>query len=97
MEYMEEVITLNPGDSLFLYTDGVTEAMNVNLELFSERRLLETLNIYKDYPPTNLLPAIKQEIDNFAGGAEQADDITMLALQINKHSIIGKPNEKVNS
>ena len=86
-EYKEEVITLDPGDALFLYTDGVTEAMNANQELFSEQRLLETINTYKDYPPTKLLPAIKREIDNYAGGAEQADDITMLALKINKYSM----------
>ena len=81
--YEEEEITLGPGDVLYLYTDGVTEAMNADKDLFSERRLLEALNSHKDRPPAELLSAIKREIDSFAYGAEQADDITMLALKIN--------------
>ncbi|MCL2768130.1 MAG: SpoIIE family protein phosphatase [Synergistaceae bacterium] len=85
-EYREYEITLEPGDAIYLYTDGVTEAMNANLELFSEARLLETLNRYKDYVPTELLPAIKREIDLFADCAEQADDISMLALKVNSRA-----------
>jgi sigma-B regulation protein RsbU (phosphoserine phosphatase) len=97
-EYKEEEITLKPGDALYLYTDGVTEAMNANQDLFSDDRLHKALNKYKDYPPTELLPAIKREIDNFAGGAEQADDITMLALKINNlHNMAGIPYEKIDS
>ena len=81
--YSEDEIILEPGDSVYLYTDGVTEAMNGNREFFSELRLLEVLNKYRDNPPDKLLPAIKREIDIFAGAAEQADDITMLALRVN--------------
>ena len=83
-EYREETVTLEQGDVLYLYTDGVTEAVNAGFELFSEARLLEALNRYNDRPPKELLDAIKQEIDNFADGAEQADDIAMLALKINE-------------
>jgi sigma-B regulation protein RsbU (phosphoserine phosphatase) len=82
ISYREEEITLEAGDVLYLYTDGVTEAMNKNMELFSEARLLETLIKHGDKVPTELLPAIKREIDAFAQGAEQADDITMLALKV---------------
>ena len=82
VEYVEEEITLKPGDTLYFYTDGVTEAMNDSRELFSEKRLIHALNTYKDYPPDKLLPAIKDEIDTFVDGAEQADDIAMLALKI---------------
>ena len=83
VEYIEEEITLEPGDTLYLYTDGVTEAMNTDNDLFSDERLLDALNKYIDYPPMELLPAIKREICQFANGAEQADDITMLALKVN--------------
>jgi len=82
-QYSEEEITLHPGDTLYLYTDGVTEAMNKDNELFSEQRLLEVLNRYGDFLPKELLPAVKREIDFFADGTEQADDITMLALKVN--------------
>jgi len=81
--YEEKEIILEPNDVLYLYTDGVTEAMNANSELFSESRLLEALNKNKNLPPKELLKAIKQEVDIFADGTEQADDITMVALKIN--------------
>ena len=81
-EYKEEEIYLNSGDTIYLYTDGVTEAMNLNMDLFAEQRLLSVLNKNSRLPPRDLLFAVKQEVDNFADGAEQTDDITMLALQI---------------
>jgi len=82
-KYKEKEISLEPGDVLFLYTDGVTEAMNQRKELFGEQRLLAALNAGGDSPLKELLPAVKREVDNFADGTEQADDITMLALKIN--------------
>ncbi|MCL2762650.1 MAG: PP2C family protein-serine/threonine phosphatase [Treponema sp.] len=82
MSYAEYEIMLNAGDVIYLYTDGVTEAMNAELELFSGQRLIEKANKYADCSVKELLVKLKEEIDLFAGGAEQADDITMLALQI---------------
>jgi len=82
-KYKEKEISLEPGDVLFLYTDGVTEAMNRRKELFGELRLLAAMNANGDSPLKELLPAIKREVDNFEDGTEQADDITMLALKIN--------------
>jgi len=82
-KYTEKEISLEPGDVLFLYTDGVTEAMNQRKELFGELRLLAALNANGDSTLKELLPAVKREVDNFAGGTEQADDITMLAMKIN--------------
>ncbi|MCL2696117.1 MAG: SpoIIE family protein phosphatase [Clostridiales bacterium] len=81
--YAEHEIRLKVGDVLYLYTDGVTEAMNKQGNLFTEPRLLEKANQYKDSPAKELLAALKVEIDTFANGVEQADDITMLALRIN--------------
>ncbi|MCL2033122.1 MAG: SpoIIE family protein phosphatase [Oscillospiraceae bacterium] len=82
VRYKEEEMILSPGDTLYLYTDGVTEAMNNDCELFSTRRLLDALNRSKVSTAKELLVHIKNEIDLFADGAEQADDITMLALKI---------------
>ena len=78
--YKQHEVTLAPGDALFLYTDGVTEAVNNENNLFSNPRLLETVNAYLDAPLRELCVSVKREIDRFAEGAEQADDITMLAL-----------------
>ena len=82
-KYKEEVIFLEKGDTLYLYTDGVTEAMNKNRDMFGEERLLTVLNKYGDLAPPELLPAVKREVDIFTGDSEQTDDITMLALKIN--------------
>jgi sigma-B regulation protein RsbU (phosphoserine phosphatase) len=82
-KYKEKETILKPGDVLYLYTDGVTETMNGEKELFGEQRLIAALNADKDRPAKELLSAIKREVDIFADGAEQADDITMLAVRIN--------------
>ncbi|MCL2069541.1 MAG: SpoIIE family protein phosphatase [Treponema sp.] len=87
--YIEEEISFQSGDTIYLYTDGVTEAMDSDGDFFSEARLLDALARANDYHPTELLDAIKQEIDSFAGGAEQADDITMLALEARQHGAPG--------
>ena len=86
-KYHEEEITLSAGDTLFLYTDGVTEAMNHERELFGENRLLTAANKYVNSSPYDLLSAVKSEVDVFAQGTPQADDITMLALAINKEQL----------
>jgi len=85
-KYREEEMYLKPGDTLYLYTDGVTEAMSHDKELFGEERLVKALNENKDYYPQDLLYAIKREVYKYADGAEQADDITMLALKINEEN-----------
>jgi sigma-B regulation protein RsbU (phosphoserine phosphatase) len=82
MFYKQHEIMLKPGDELFLYTDGITEAVNNDNDLFSDEKLLETANNYRDLPLKEFTVSIKREIDKFAGGAEQADDITMLALRV---------------
>ena len=83
MEYPSAEITPSPGDSLFLYTDGVTEAVNSKLELYGEERLLEALNRKEasGLRPTKLLPYIKNQVELFVEKAPQADDIAMLAVQ----------------
>ena len=70
--------TFNEGDRLFLYTDGVPEATNVENKLYGEERLLTFMNENASMEATELLPALKENIDNFVGEAPQFDDITML-------------------
>ena len=78
--YKKEKIQIEKGDRLFLYTDGVVEANNINNELYSEERLQEFLNNHLDLNVEETINAVKNDIDNFAKGAVQFDDITMLEL-----------------
>ena len=80
VRYRVNEITLNPGDRLFLYTDGVPEATNADNKLYSEERLLSFMNRNASVEATELLPALKANIDEFVGEAPQFDDITMLML-----------------
>ncbi|MCL2054511.1 MAG: serine/threonine-protein phosphatase [Oscillospiraceae bacterium] len=81
MFYTQGEITLQKGDEIFLYTDGVTEAVNMEEQLFSEATLIEAANKHIDLPLREFIISLKREIDKFADGAEQADDITMLMLR----------------
>lgn len=83
ISFTEHSFTINPGDCLFVYTDGVPEANNVDNELFGTGRMLEVLNRAPDAPPQMVLKNMADGIDVFAAGAEQFDDITMLCLRYN--------------
>ena len=81
IEYRAGSTVLNPGDKIFQYTDGVTEATNPNNELYGMERLGAILNKVKGGTPQEILPAVKRDIDEFVGEAPQFDDITMLCLE----------------
>lgn len=81
MKYKCGKLELEPGDKIFQYTDGVTEATNANNELYGMDRLTEILGENSALAPTELLPKIKEDIDGFVGEAPQFDDITMLCLE----------------
>ena len=80
IRYRAGEITLNPGDRIFLYTDGVPEATNTENKLYGEDRLLAFMNQNSNVKATELLSALKANIDEFVGEAPQFDDITMLML-----------------
>lgn len=82
MQYESCRFTLGRGDTLFLYTDGVTEALDPNEDLFGEDRLHDALNsdVGRELSVDKLLPYLRAELIEYAHGAEQADDITMLGL-----------------
>ena len=79
--YKEHTFQLNPGDSLFVYTDGVAEATSAEKELFGPERMLAALNRDPDADPRVLLDNVMDGINAFVAGAEQFDDITMLCLK----------------
>lgn len=72
---------LEPGDKIFQYTDGVTEAANQDNELYGMKRLEKILARNKDCTASELLPRVKEDIDKFVGEAPQSDDITMLCME----------------
>ncbi|MBR2560899.1 MAG: SpoIIE family protein phosphatase [Eubacterium sp.] len=81
--FKEHDFQLNPGDSIFVYTDGVAEATNAGQELFGTDRMLEALNQDPDVAPDKVLENVMKGIEEFTEGAEQFDDITMMCLQYN--------------
>ena len=81
MRYRAGSMILEPGDKIFQYTDGVTEATNIHNELYGMERLEVILNKVKCGTPHEILPAVKADVDEFVGEAPQFDDITMLCLE----------------
>ena len=79
--YKTDRVQLNAGDSIFIYTDGVTEAMNERAELFSEGRLKNRLIELQGKAVQEIIEGITEEIHSFALGVEQSDDITMLVIR----------------
>ena len=80
IRYRKFELQLAPGDTLFLYTDGVTEATNAAEQLYGENRLLTLLNGQHFDSARSLCESVKADVDAFVATAEQFDDITMLCL-----------------
>ena len=79
--FKEHSFELHPGDSLFVYTDGVAEATNAKNELFGTDRMLAALNRNPDAMPEEVLSNVMDGINEFVAGAQQFDDITMLCMK----------------
>jgi len=81
LPYNMNTFQLNPGDGLFLFTDGVTEAFNAADELYSEARLEEKLRGLKDKGAEEIAKAIVEDVHEYSTGVQQSDDITVLAIK----------------
>lgn len=102
IKYRENEVKLEPGDEIFLYTDGVTEATDSNNTLYGEERLVKTLNSFVNEDLSDLLKHVKLSIDEFVGEAVQFDDITMLSIRINHiengdHIALAPTNSSIKS
>ncbi len=87
--YDRHELTLNDHDTLFLYTDGLTEAENHKAELYSDERLLKTLSsVGSHIPMRDLLDNVLADVEAHAAGAGQSDDLTMMAMSF----VFGKEN-----
>ena len=80
VRYREYELQMHPGDALFLYTDGVPEAMNAEGSLFGTERMLAALNAERDTDPEKVLSRVRGAVDGFVNEAEQFDDLTMLCM-----------------
>ena len=81
IRFKQHEFRLNPGDSIFVYTDGVAEAANGENELFGTGRMLDALNREPDALPEQILKNVMHDINSFVDGAEQFDDITILCFR----------------
>jgi len=79
--YTTQQISLDHGDVVFLFTDGVTEAMNVNEEFFDDERLEAILRGHRGESLSELFAKVYGEVEAFAGGAPQSDDVTVLGVR----------------
>ena len=79
----EYTVELHPGDRIFVYTDGVPEAIDKEEKAYGTDRLVQKLNTVKTLPQQEVLKQVYQDIVEFAGEAEQFDDITMLGYTYN--------------
>ncbi len=77
----ERTIQLAQGESLLLYTDGLTEAFNLEGDMFGEERLLRALGWQASASADDMIKAVESALDDFAGNAPPSDDLTMLAVR----------------
>jgi len=91
--YHAREVTLSPGDALFLYTDGITEAMNQEGELFGDQRLAQALKGLCTQDARPLAQGVFEAVEGFVQGAEQADDMTVVALRFKGEGPKGVPRQ----
>ena len=80
MKFREYELRMDPGDRLFVYTDGIPEAIDEKVEQYGPERLVRVLNTVKSAPMVDALPAVRRDIADFVGNADQFDDITMIGF-----------------
>ena len=83
IRYKEYELKLEPGQEIFLYTDGVPEATNAGNELYGTERMMAVLNTCPGLEPEQVLANVKADVDRFVGTAPQFDDLTMLCVRYN--------------
>lgn len=80
VRYRDFEMQLNPGDKIFIYTDGVPEATDKDDEMYGLDRMIEALNACRDADPQGILEGVHRDVNEFVGDAPQFDDLTMLCV-----------------
>jgi serine phosphatase RsbU (regulator of sigma subunit) len=86
---VEQTTPLDAGDLFVLFTDGISEAMNADDDCFGEARLARLLEEHADLPADELRERILRDVEAFAGGAPQHDDMTMILLKVDAVGAVG--------
>jgi sigma-B regulation protein RsbU (phosphoserine phosphatase) len=81
--YKEYELYMEPGDQIFLYTDGLPEATDGDGKMFGIDRMTDALNEYIDERPRAVIEGMRESVNGFVKDAEQFDDITMMCLEYN--------------
>ena len=81
IRYRDFELQMEPGDKLFIYTDGVPEASDKDFNMFTYERMLESLNRDKEGTPEEILEGIRRSVKEFVGDSPQFDDLTMLCVE----------------
>lgn len=92
IRYRQNILKIKPGDRLFLYTDGVTEATDPQQQLYGEDRLRDFLNSHSSYSTEQILKELQTDLQVFGGDAPQFDDITMLLLDFKGAEAMAEQN-----
>jgi sigma-B regulation protein RsbU (phosphoserine phosphatase) len=88
VQYAEESVTLEAGDLLLTYTDGISEAMTAGDEEWGEERMLDAAEKVRNGTAAEILAAIFSAADEFTAGAPQHDDMTLLVLKVESPGLI---------
>ncbi len=91
MVYGENGVKMDPGDIFLLYTDGVTEAMDADNNMYSDERLLKSLKAMEADTVENVVKEIVTSVETFEDGVAQTDDVTVMAFQIHSSSEASTP------
>lgn len=95
-QYEMQETFLQNGTTLFLYTDGLTEARNTSHQQFGNRRTIAALHRLRDATPTEIIRSMSEQVCQFAGEEEQSDDLTMMVIkytpQVNDYTDYGEVN-----
>ncbi len=92
-KYRQETIFIEPGDELLLYTDGVNEAFSLDDEQYGNDRLEAFLASHAGMHPRALVNGLRADVAKWADGAEQSDDVTVLALEYGRAPEVPEPND----
>ena len=94
-KYTDYEVQLEPGNAVFVYTDGIPEANNADEEFYGVKRLETALNQVSDEDPQSILEHIQADVETFVNGAKQFDDLTMLCVEYKQRLIplSESPNE----
>ena len=93
MKYKDYELQLGEGDKLFVYTDGLPEATDIENRMLGTEGMIDALNSVKEGSPKEIIEGVQKTVEIFVGEADQFDDLTMLCIEMKK--ITGQAGDPV--